>query len=279
MKKIIYIFIFLVCFCNLKGKNYIGEISKIYYNERVAIGVTNRIEFSGEVKIIKEDGNTKDFFQEEILRKNSFINFGKIELTPINSIREGNRIYFKSSSNEEGLQEIRFILEGEIIFNWLSKNKEENIKIGYINSLENPVFLSVNMEDFNPLYSLKIKVIENMNLGKVQAGEKLSTKDFGTPANISIEGQENKSINITIPKTTTIKNSKNDTLLVNLKFRENNKQNLVRKLSPNEVNTYRVGNKGSVISKNIFIDGESQTKKNTNGVYRGFFTVKVEYLD
>ena len=50
-------------------------------------------------------------------------------------------------------------------------------------------------------------------------------------------------------------------------------------MSSNSKNTYRVGNDGRVITKDILIDGETQTKKTSRGVYRGFFTVKVEYLD
>ena len=60
---------------------------------------------------------------------------------------------------------------------------------------------------------------------------------------------------------------------------KNNSQELIRRLSSNSKNTYRVGNDGRVITKDILIDGETQTKKTSRGVYRGFFTVKVEYLD
>lgn len=280
MKKIVVFIIFLSLFQFTLGKNYIGEVSKIYSNENLVIGVTNRLDFSAEVSIVKESGNTQDYFQLKTDRGNSFINLGEIKIENISGTKVGDKIYFKNSSNGEEIQEIKFLLEGNIVFNWLSKTRErKNIKIGYINSTSNPVYMSIALEDFKPIHSLKVKVIDNMNLGKVEAGGKLSTREWGEPANISVEGEENKSINIYIPSSTTIKNSKDDTLSVNLKFRDSNGQELTRKLTPNSKNTYRVGNDGRVITKDILIDGEAQTKKTTRGVYRGFFTVRVEYLD
>lgn len=279
MRRFIYVLIFLSCFYSSQGKNYIGEVSKLYSRENLVIGTTSRIKFSAEININKESGNTQDFFQLDLSNRNAFMNIGENKISSINSISTGNHLYFKNSTNGEGLQELRFILEGELIFNWLSKSKNENIRIGYINSPNNPVFLKIDIEDLNPIHSLKIKVVDNMDLGIIEAGRVLSTKDSGTPANISVEGEESKRVSITIPKNTTIKNSANDTLLVNLNFRDNGDQKLIRELSPNGKNTYRVGNNGSVISKEILIDGESQTKRSTRGTYRGSFTVRVEYLD
>lgn len=272
--------IFLIVSLSTQSKNYIGELSKLYSKEVVAVGTTNRIDFSTEVTIIKGDGNTQDFFQLDLKNGSGFMSLNSIKISPINSVKEGNRFYFKSSFNGEGIQEIRFLLEGELIFNWLIKNKrDENIRMGYINSSTNPVYLNLRLEDFNPVYSLKVRVVDNMNLGKGQAGEKLSTKTWGTPANVSVEGEESKRVSITIPQSTVIKNSRDDKLTVNLNFRENSGQKLIKELAPNSRDTFRVGSDGRVISKDILIDGETQTTRGSRGAYRGSFTVKVEYLD
>lgn len=280
MKKILVFIIFFIFSYFSFGKNYIAEIAKVYSNDNLVIGTTSRLKFSSEVSIIKENGNIQDFFQLETNSNNSFINLAELKITNISGTKVGNKIYFKNTTNGEGLQEIKILVEGEFVFNWLNQNREkENIKIGYINSSINPVYLNLDTKELKPIHSLKIKVLNNMNLGKGVAGEKLSTKESGEPANLSIEGEENKSINIYIPSSTTIKNSNNDTLTVNIRFRDNNSQELIRRLSSNSKNTYRVGNDGRVITKDILIDGETQTKKTSRGVYRGFFTVKVEYLD
>lgn len=278
-KNISFYYFFIFSYFSF-GKNYIAEISKVYSNDNLVIGTTSRLKFSSEVSIIKENGNIQDFFQLETNSNNSFINLAELKITNISGTKVGNKIYFKNTTNGEGLQEIKILVEGEFVFNWLNQSREkENIKIGYINSSINPVYLNLDTKELKPIHSLKIKVLNNMNLGKGVAGEKLSTKESGEPANLSIEGEENKSINIYIPSSTTIKNSNNDTLTVNIRFRDNNSQELIRRLSSNSKNTYRVGNDGRVITKDILIDGETQTKKTSRGVYRGFFTVKVEYLD
>lgn len=280
VKKILMIAILLLFSTLSFGKNYIGEISKLYTNENLVIGVTNKIRFTAELSIIKENGSSQDFFQLNTTKNNSFINLNITSIKNITGVKIANKIYFKNDSNNEGIQEIRFLVEGELLLNWLNRSRQrENMVIGYVNSTNNPVYLSINIDEFDPIYSLKIKVIDNMNLGKVEAGEKLSTKELGTPANISIEGEENKSVNIYIPNTTTITNSNSDSLTVYLHFRSNNGQKLTKKLSPNNTDTYRIGNDGIVVTKDILIDGEAQTKRTTKGVYRGSFTVKVEYLD
>ncbi|NME36199.1 MULTISPECIES: DUF4402 domain-containing protein [Fusobacterium] len=280
MKKIFYIFVFLTFSFSSYCKNYLGEFLKFYPEENLVVETTSRIRFSSEISIIKENGNINDFFYLSLENKRNFINLNNIKISSLTGVKEGKNIYFKNSVTNEGLQEIKILLEGEIIFNWLIKNQNiSNIKIGYINSNVNPVYLTLDINMFNPIHSLKIKVVNNMNLGKVEAGNKLSTKSFGTPANLTIEGQENKKVSITIPKNITIKNSKNDTLSVDLKFRDNNKQKLIRELSHNGKNTYKTGNNKNIVSKDILIDGESQTNKNSRGIYKGVFTVRVEYID
>ena len=207
MKKILVFIIFFIFSYFSFGKNYIAEISKVYSNDNLVIGTTSRLKFSSEVSIIKENGNIQDFFQLETNSNNSFINLAELKITNISGTKVGNKIYFKNTTNGEGLQEIKILVEGEFVFNWLNQSREkENIKIGYINSSINPVYLNLDTKELKPIHSLKIKVLNNMNLGKGVAGEKLSTKESGEPANLSIEGEENKSINIYIPSSTTIKN-------------------------------------------------------------------------
>lgn len=280
MRKFIYCMSFLIFSLISLSQDFRGEISKFYSNEVLAVGTTNRVKFSAEVTLIKEFANNQDYFQLELKNENNFLNLSNIKISSLNSVKDGNKLYFKSSTNGEIIKEIKFLLEGEALFNWLVKNqRNENIKIGYINDEFNPVYLNLALKNFNPVQSLKIKIIDNMNLGKGEAGERLSTKKWGTPANISIEGEENKSVNITIPQSTTIKNSKNEVLIVDLSFRENGGQKLVKLLSPNNKNIFRIGNENRVISKDILIDGEAQTQRGNRGVYKGTFTVKVEYLD
>ena len=280
MRRVIYYMSFLIFSLISLGQDFRGEISKFYSNDVLAVGTTNRVRFSAEVTLTKDFANNQDYFQLDLKNGNKFLNLNNIKVSPINSIKEGNKIYFKSSTNGEIIKEIKFLLEGEALFNWLVKNqKDENIRIGYINDEFNPVYLNLSLQNFNPVQSLKIRVIDNMNLGKGEAGERLSTKKWGTPANISIEGEENKSVNITIPESTTIKNSKNESLIVDLSFRENGGQKLVKLLAPNNRDVFRIGNESRVVSKDILIDGETQTQKGNRGVYKGMFTVKVEYLD
>ena len=65
MKKILVFIIFFIFSYFSFGKNYIAEISKVYSNDNLVIGTTSRLKFSSEVSIIKENGNTQDFFQLE----------------------------------------------------------------------------------------------------------------------------------------------------------------------------------------------------------------------
>ena len=262
MRRVIYYMSFLIFSLISLGQDFRGEISKFYSNDVLAVGTTNRVRFSAEVTLTKDFANNQDYFQLDLKNGNKFLNLNNIKVSPINSIKEGNKIYFKSSTNGEIIKEIKFLLEGEALFNWLVKNqRDENIRIGYINDEFNPVYLNLSLQNFNPVQSLKIRVIDNMNLGKGEAGERLSTKKWGTPANISIEGEENES------------------LIVDLSFRENGGQKLVKLLAPNNRDVFRIGNESRVVSKDILIDGETQTQKGNRGVYKGMFTVKVEYLD
>lgn len=282
MFKILLIFLTATMFSLSYPKNYNIEFSKFYINEKLIVNTTNRINFTAESVIYIDEANPNNFFHIELNNNNNFLNFTNIEINSTNSVKMGNNIYFKSSSNGAPLNKITFTIKGTAIFNWFYKNNNiENIKIGYINSNINPVFLNLKMEQFNPIQKLKIKVNKNMNLGKAPSGEKLSTRQggTGTPADISVSGQIGKGVIIHIPESVDIRNSKNDSLNVKLMFRENRSNTLKKELIPNSNDITKEGNTGAATINHILIDGECQTKKNDFGKYQGTFTVRVEYED
>ena len=137
--------------------------------------------------------------------------------------------------------------------------------------------MSINLSDLDPIANIKVEVIDDMDLGTVFSGEKLSTKNVnsnGTPAKIRIEGENNKKIKISIPESMSIVNSKNDTLAVKLGFRENNSNVLEKTLNSN---TGKIKDDQTIILDDVLIDGECQSNKNSNGTYEGSFIVRVEY--
>ena len=69
------------------------------------------------------------------------------------------------------------------------------MEIGYITDRTNPILLDFDLMTLNPINDVQVKVIEDMNLGVVFAGERLSTKNSqnnGHPAKIEIKGKNKK---------------------------------------------------------------------------------------
>lgn len=277
MKKIFIIILYILSFCVSFALDV--QTDYIYLKDDVIYGATTRTEFRlNQVSIKLRNGKDGYFMLEDSLNLKS--NFIKGENLKIISSEEnviGNKIFFR---NKEGriVNEIKFDLQGIFIFDWsnLKTTREvKRLKIGKIydetGRVEEQVYLDLNSIDV--IYSLKIKVEQDMYLGKVIAGERLSTERSidAHPAKISLIGEKGKNVEIKIPRSATIKNETSDELVVNLKFRENKKQSLKKRFDRVE------GNKSIV--NDILIDGEIDTDRNNFGKYMGSFVVRVEYED
>ena len=147
---------------------------------------------------------------------------------------------------------------GTMVFDWKDSSDKtfktlESLEIGYITDRTNPILLDFDLMTLNPINDVQVKVIEDMNLGVVFAGERLSTKNSqnnGHPAKIEIKGKNKKRVVIKIPKIAKITNEKKDSLDVSLSFRENNSQVLIKEFNKDKGNE---SNNGMVSLKDILI--------------------------
>lgn len=279
-KQILLIFIFLFNILTY-SEVYIAELINISANESLIIGKTSRLNFEMTL-ILDEDGVTQEdfcsFFKES---GNDFIKITNLEIKNTKYLKKGNNIYF-SDKNYNTTKKLELPISGTLVFVWSKssyfvKNRIEELKLGYVNSEQNPIFLSLNISDLDPIHNIKVEVLDDMNLGTVFSGEKLSTKNLtshGTPAKLAVEGESNKKIKLTIPENMIISNKKNESLNVRLSFRENNNNILEKVLT---TNTGKLRNEQSIILDNILIDGECQSNKTSSGLYEGSFIVRVEY--
>lgn len=279
-KQILLIFIFLFNILTY-SEVYIAELINISANESLIIGKTSRLNFEMTL-ILDEGGVTQEdfcsFFKES---GNDFIKITNLEIKNTKYLKKGNNIYF-SDKNYNTTKKLELPISGTLVFVWSKnsyfvKNRIEELKLGYVNSEQNPIFLSLNISDLDPIHNIKVEVLDDMNLGTVFSGEKLSTKNLtshGTPAKLAVEGESNKKIKLTIPENMIISNKKNESLNVRLSFRENNNNILEKVLT---TNTGKLRNEQSIILDNILIDGECQSNKTSSGLYEGSFIVRVEY--
>lgn len=277
MKKIFIIILYILSFCVSFALDV--QTDYIYLKDDVIYGATTRTEFRLNQVSIKLRNIKDSYFmlEDSLSLKNNFIKGENLKITSSEENVIGNKIFFR---NKEGriVNEIKFDLQGIFVFDWsnLKTTREvKRLKIGKIydetGRVEEQVYLDLNNIDV--IYSLKIKVEQDMYLGKVIAGERLSTERSidAHPAKISLIGEKGKNVEIKIPRSATIKNETNDELVVNLKFRENKKQSLKKRFDRVE------GNKS--IINDILIDGETDTDRNNFGKYVGSFVVRVEYED
>lgn len=277
MKKIFIIILYILSFCVSFALDV--QTDYIYLKDDVIYGATTRTEFRLNQVSIKLRNIKDSYFmlEDSLSLKNNFIKGENLKITSSEENVIGNKIFFR---NKEGriVNEIKFDLQGIFVFDWsnLKTTREvKRLKIGKIydetGRVEEQVYLDLNNIDV--IYSLKIKVEQDMYLGKVIAGERLSTERSidAHPAKISLIGEKGKNVEIKIPRSATIKNETNDDLVVNLKFRENKKQSLKKRFDRVE------GNKS--IINDILIDGETDTDRNNFGKYVGSFVVRVEYED
>lgn len=283
MRKCISLFLLLLLTLTSFSKMYRSDVMDISANESLIIGKTSRLNFNMVVAIEGDSVTQEDFcyfFKED---GNDFIKISGLEIKNNKYKKKGNYIYF-AENNDRLSKKLELPISGTIIFNW-NKNKNsrsiENsvaeLKIGYVNDEQNPIILSLNIADLDPIANVKVEVVEDMNLGTVFSGEKLTTKNAssnGTPAKLRIEGEDHRKVKISIPENMEIMNNKNENLNVRLSFRENN-SNILEKVF--DSNTGKVKDSQTIILDDILIDGECQSNKNSSGLYEGSFVVRVEY--
>ena len=263
------------------SKIYRGEFINISTNESLIIGKTSRLNFEMTLIVEGEDVTQDDFCSFFKEKGNDFVKITNLEIKNSKYLRKGNNIYF-SDKNYNLSRKLELPITGTLIFTWNKntnsvKNRVEELNLGYVNGEQNPIILSLYVSELDPINNIKVEVLEDMNLGTVFSGERLSTKNSnsnGTPAKLSIEGEYNKKIKITIPENMSISNKKNENLNVRLSFRENN-SNILEKLL--NTSTGKLKDEQNIVLDEILIDGECQSNKTSSGLYEGSFVVRVEY--
>ena len=281
MKKWIVLF-FIIIYTISFSKVYRADFIKINKTEDLIIGKTTRIDFEMDIIIPREDFEEKDFFYFSNGMGNQFLKIINIDFKSFQYKKVGNKIYFKDNLKEKIVKELDLKFSGTMVFDWKDSSDKtfktlESLEIGYITDRTNPILLDFDLMTLNPINDVQVKVIEDMNLGVVFAGERLSTKNSqnnGHPAKIEIKGKNKKRVVIKIPKIAKITNEKKDSLDVSLSFRENNSQVLIKEFNKDKGNE---PNNGMVSLKDILIDGESETSTKNKGTYEGNFIVRVEY--
>lgn len=255
---------------------YKSEVLDISTNENLIIGKTNRLNFHMSIVVDGNNASYDDYVKLNV-EDTDFIKVVNLRINNNKYRSTSNGISFVDRNNRLN-EKIELSVSGTFIFNW-NKNKRninriEGIKIGYVNNEQNPLVLSLPILYLNPISNVKVEVIEDMDLGTVFAGEKLSTKQ-GTPAKIRIEGVKDKSVKITIPNNIMITNSKNESLDVKLSLRDNGKSEIIKEFN---TDNGKPKDNSTIVLDDILIDGESQTNKTSNGLYEGSFVVRVEYI-
>ena len=281
MKKWIVLF-FIIIYTISFSKVYRADFIKINKTEDLIIGKTTRIDFEMDIIIPREDFEEKDFFYFSNGMGNQFLKIINIDFKSFQYKKVGNKIYFKDNLKEKIVKELDLKFSVTMVFDWKDSSDKtfktlESLEIGYITDRTNPILLDFDLMTLNPINDVQVKVIEDMNLGVVFAGERLSTKNSqnnGHPAKIEIKGKNKKRVVIKIPKIAKITNEKKDSLDVSLSFRENNSQVLIKEFNKDKGNE---SNNGMVSLKDILIDGESETSTKNKGTYEGNFIVRVDY--
>ena len=256
-------------------------------NEAIIEGITTRVGFSVRLRVKTDSGANNQYVDLKRVQgyeKNKVIKVEKINIMETNS----TRMKFPKDKNGNLIDTLEFNINGNLVFHWnnIKKGYSKRITIGAVCSMignkkvevEN---IDINLENLNIISILKVKVKKNMDFGTIIAGEKADTRESSrTPAQIEVEGVSESNVKITIPQKVEIKNSKGDSLLVNLRFREPTQ---LKEEGQNKSVVKKVLSKGSKydIGKTdlIEIDGSVATRKGNEGNYKGLFTVRVEYED
>lgn len=256
-------------------------------NEAIIEVITTRVGFSARLRVKTDSGANNQYVDLKRVQgyeKNKVIKVEKINIMETNS----TRMKFPKDKNGNLIDTLEFNINGNLVFHWnnIKKGYSKRITIGAVCSMignkkvevEN---IDINLENLNIISILKVKVKKNMDFGTIIAGEKADTRESSrTPAQIEVEGVSESNVKITIPQKVEIKNSKGDSLLVNLRFREPTQ---LKEEGQNKSIVKKVLSKGSKydIGKTdlIEIDGSVATRKGNEGNYKGLFTVRVEYED
>ncbi|MDU1910505.1 hypothetical protein [Fusobacterium sp.] len=259
------------------------SVKGIYTKENIITNTTPTTGFEiTEVTITKKDGDKDTYFEVANIENTNFIKGTNLEIRVTEGFQSGKRIYFK---NREGslINEIKFSLRGNLIFDWSHNSKTPNLAIGYRGNegkKEISNYVSINLKDIEPIDSLKVVVKKDMDLGRGIAGNPLNTKSTGHPAVIKVIGQKNAKIKIFIPKKVKIENSLRDSIDVLLHFASNESSYDANTFVSHAQLTnmvYGKGNQELGETPDIEIHGQCDSDKKSRGKYTGSFVVRVGY--
>lgn len=278
--KINILFMMFLLISNLYGYHNRAEIYKFYSKPEIIEELETRIPFEAEVWIDNKNRIKSDFFYVKLDGKNSYIKLENLKVEGGNSKVAGNRIYFEGINEKVLKEELKILLKGNLIVNWREKSKNNEILLGYIENSQSkmgrePVYLKLDESYFKKLQKLDIKV-NDMDLGTAVAGHVLDSKNGGKSATISITGNRDEVVKVSIPKNTFIKNKYGDTLVVDLSFEEKY-QRKGEKLELTRVLNKKNSNSSKGETGEIFIRGVCKTKEESVGKYEGSFIVRVTY--
>ena len=257
------IFLLLITF-SLYGKDYYADCNMYSFSPHNVLNAVKFFKCTMEIIVEKEDLNRDDKF---ILKPyKSFWSVWAEDMTVINANCDYDNGY-KFTRNGQNIDKIRLKVECLIVLNWvmIKENSIYNIYVGNINGRDS-VYLHLDIGQFKLIHPINIRVVEDMNLGKTCSGGLLSTQPggTGTPARLDVSGEKNKEFKVIIPKYIYIYNNKRDYLRVDLYQRREMFESIC---TYDEERQYR----------QLYIDGVCKTNRNSNGKYRGKFTVRIEY--
>lgn len=280
MKRLNMIFMMLFLLNNLYAYHNRADIHKFYSKTEIIEELETRIPFEAEIWIENENRVKNDFFYLNIDTKHSYIKLENIKAEGVNSKVIGNRIFFEGLNEKPLNEEMKISLKGNLIINWREKNRNNEIMLGYIENSQSrvgrePVYLRIDESYFKKLQKLDIRV-RDMDLGTGVAGHVLDSKNGGESAIVSIVGNRDETVKITIPRNAFIKNKYGDTLMVNLSFEERYQQK-GDKLELTKTLNGRNSNDSKGETGEIAIRGICKTKDESMGKYEGSFVVRVTY--
>ena len=274
IKYLLFLGIFLLTFLSIRATT--TDVLSFYTNKPIIAGITTRVEFIADLRVKSKNINKNKYicFEDcEKYNRNPFIKSENIKILGKNS----TSINF--SDNRDTLE---FRIKGTLIFYWnkYNKNYPKKITLGKIYSNKKEIgTIDIILDRLNIISILKINVKNHMNFGTIVAGQKASTREFSRiPAEIEVVGTSEQIVKVTIPTSTEIKNNSGDSLLVNLKFRENqNIKNSYGKESIIKNILFKNSKNGIGKTNPIKIDGSIVTKQKNCGIYKGTFIIRVEY--
>lgn len=256
------------------------SVRGIYTKTEIIKNQNSSVSFEiAEVTIKDTNANKNTYFEIAELQNTNFSKCQNLEIINVNKgTQSGKRIYFKDRENSN-IDTIKFSLKGILIFDW----KNPKLAIGHKgenNKTEVNNYVTINLNDIEPIDSLKVVVKKDMDLGRGIAGNPLNTKSTGHPAVIKVIGQKNAKIKIFIPKKVKIENSLRDSIDVLLHFASNESSYDANTFVSHAQLTnmvYGKGNQELGETPDIEIHGQCDSDKKSRGKYTGSFVVRVGY--